>query len=394
MDVMQLLGGESDRIEYKQSPNANDVLQAVCALANDLGSTGAPGYLLLGVRDDRSIAGVDIDGGTLDEQQQRLVGRITSTKLFPTPSFALHAETLNGIAILIVEVHPYPVPPLVTLDGKVWVRRGTVTMRASEADIARMTERRPERAQPFDFRGVANATIDDLNTRLLEDYLSSEKADIAQPENFPVLEAWLTQRQLGRTVNGTWTPNAAALLLFGKSPQDFFPGARVEFVRYAGAEVDSPVIERATATGTLPDQIESIWAKLSANGVDVPNENQGTITSYRPIFPQQALRELVRNVIQHRAYEGTNAPSRVEWFEDRVEFSNPGGPFGRASEGTFGTHSDYRNPTITNWLLKMGYVENLGRGVRLVRLALQKNGNPELGVEVDGFTRITVRRVP
>jgi ATP-dependent DNA helicase RecG len=131
---------------------------------------------------------------------------------------------------------------------------------------------------------------------------------------------------------------------------------------------------------------------MSAHVVSVPASTDGIRTPFAPEYPLEALKELVRNMVQHRQYEGTNAPGRIEWFEDRVEFSNPGGPFGRASEGEFGSHSDYRNPMITDWLKQLGYVEQLGRGVRIVRKHLAKNQNPDLEIEVDGFTRATVRR--
>jgi len=71
---------------------------------------------------------------------------------------------------------------------------------------------------------------------------------------------------------------------------------------------------------------------------------------------------------------------------------NPGGPYGHAAEGEFGTHSDYRNPLLTARLAAAGYVQQLGRGVRRARLQLEKNGNPPLVVETDGFTRVVVRR--
>jgi hypothetical protein len=74
------------------------------------------------------------------------------------------------------------------------------------------------------------------------------------------------------------------------------------------------------------------------------------------------LKEPARNVVQHRRYDATNGPARVTWFDDRIESSNPGGRFGAASEGEFGEHSDYRNPTTTARLAEQGYVQRLGRG--------------------------------
>jgi ATP-dependent DNA helicase RecG len=203
---------------------------------------------------------------------------------------------------------------------------------------------------------------------------------------------WVTQLELGRPVQDVWTPYAGAILLHGQTPQGLVPGAVVEMVRYGGVEVSGPVVWRRTITGTLPDQLDTLWAQISAHVAEVPTRKEGIATPYVPEYPPDALKELARNMVQHRLYEGTNAPGRVEWFDDRIVFSNPGHPFGRASEGDFGAHADYRNPTVTRGLVALGYVERLGRGVRLVRTLLQRNGNPDLEVEVDGFTTVTVRR--
>ncbi|MDE2974546.1 MAG: hypothetical protein OXU64_07480 [Gemmatimonadota bacterium] len=38
-----------------------------------------------------------------------------------------------------------------------------------------------------------------------------------------------------------------------------------------------------------------------------------------------ALRQIAYNAVMHRTYEGTNAPVRVTWYDDRVEIISPGG---------------------------------------------------------------------
>ena len=212
------------------------------------------------------------------------------------------------------------------------------------------------------------------------------------PESFPEICSWLTRKGLGGFYQNAWIPNSAAVLLFGESPQAFFPGAIVEFVRYEGSDAYAPVAVRETITGTLPDQLESLWMHLSAHLESIPVSIEEIRTLSRPEYPLKALQELARNLVQHRLYEGTNAPGRVEWFDDRVVFSSPGGPFGHANEGEFGSHTDYRNPTISRWLVELGYVEQLGRGIRLVKKMLASNGNPALEVEADGFTVVTVRK--
>lgn len=389
-ELHEALGGESERVEWKQSQaDTSDILHAACSLANDLADSRRPGYLVLGIANDGRIVGLP---GDLDQEQQKLANRLSSTRLLPTPTYNMEAVERDDRSLLIVRIDPYPVPPVVTVDGTAWIRRGTITERAREADLLRLRERRPENRQPFDYRLVPGATSADLRPSRLRSLYEAARDGDHDPESFPDLEAWLTRRDLGRTVQDVWIPNAAAILLFGQNPQSFFPGATIEFARYGGMDVDAPVAARKTINGPLPDQLEGIWAQLTAHLVSVPVSSEGIRTLYRPEYPLEALRELARNLVQHRLYEGTNSPGRVEWFDDRITFSNPGGPFGHASEGEFGSHADYRNPTITRWLVELGYVEQLGRGVRLVRRMLAQNGNPDLVVETDGYTTVTVRK--
>ncbi len=66
------------------------------------------------------------------------------------------------------------------------------------------------------------------------------------------------------------------------------------------------------------------------------------------LYSPAALQQIARNAIMHRAYESTNAPVRAYWFDDRVETSNPGGPYGNVTAQNFGQlgYADYRNPPL------------------------------------------------
>jgi ATP-dependent DNA helicase RecG len=399
MDPTQLqefLRSESDRVEWKESAkSADDVLHPACALANDLGGSRQDGFVLFGVNKRGEVTGIDDRGQRLDKVQQQIASRLTSTAIYPTPSFDLEVVEWSGKILLALRVHPYQVPPVVTVNTVAWVRKGTTTQRATDADLSRLRERRPEAARPFDTRCLHEAMLDDLEITALGSAYEADRDDDQDPETFPSLEAWLSNRRgLGAPVDGVWRPTAAAVLLHGKSPQDWLPGAVVEFVRYAGGDVDSAISARRTAAGTLPNQLEVLWAQIAAHLDDLPIAAAGIRAGFSPRFPVEVLKELARNLVQHRQYEGTHAPGRVEWFDDRIELSNPGAPFGRASEGEFGEHSDYRNPSITKGLVELGYVEQLGRGIRRCRLALARNGCPDLEVETDGYTRVIVKARP
>jgi len=393
IDLSELLVGETERIEWKESHrNNNVILRSACALANDLGGSNEPGYLVIGLKDDGTAVGLPPD--TLDDEQQLLSNWLRSTKIYPHPSFNIEIGDVEGRKLLVVRIDPYPVPPVVTVDGVCWVRKGSTTVRAIEADQARLRERRPENLKPFDTRLVAGASLADLATGNLREEYETERSDDGDDDTFPSFTQWLTARQLGGEREGRWTPNAAALLVYGASPQDSIPGAYLELVRYAGNDVDAVVVNRKTVSGTIVAQLEATWQWIEGNLVSEPAGERGMVSAFEPTYPVDALKELVRNAIQHRLYEGTNAPARIEWYPDRIELSNPGNPFGRASEGEFGEHSDYRNPLVTGLLVRLGYVERLGRGVRRARKLLRDAGLPPIMVTVNGFTRVTVRRPP
>ena len=388
-DIVRALLRETERVEWKESAkDASTMLRAVCALANDLGDSQCPGYLLIGVDDQGQVVGED----TSDEAVQRISNRLRSTRILPHPSCVISVEQAGEALFLAVRVEPYEVPPIVKVDGVAWVRVGTSTFRASDSDLRRLEERRSEGKLPLDLRSVAYSSGDDIGNRMLQLKWDTEREDAPDTETFPDFARWLVQRELLRHTAHGLRATVTGILLYGIDPQAFFPGAQVELARYAGVDFSDSVSVRKTVTGTLIDQLETLWIQLEGLVAQRFVEDEGPRTYYAPDYPPEALRELARNMLQHRDYGAVNAPSRVSWFDDRVVFNNPGGPFGQARQGQFGEHSDYRNPTLTRHLAELGYVERLGRGIRLVRRALEKNGNPDLELEFDGFTTVTVRR--
>jgi ATP-dependent DNA helicase RecG len=111
-------------------------------------------------------------------------------------------------------------------------------------------------------------------------------------------------------------------------------------------------------------------------------------------YPEIALREFVLNAIIHRDYQ-SNAPVRVNWFDDRVEIQNPGGTYGQVSRHNLTQRSDYRNPVVAEAMKNLGYVNKFGYGIQRATLALLANGNPlpEFDIDDSGFLVIVRRGV-
>ncbi len=85
------------------------------------------------------------------------------------------------------------------------------------------------------------------------------------------------------------------------------------------------------------------------------------------------------------AYDATNAPIRVNWFDDRIEIQNPGGPFGAVTAENFARPgvTDYRDPNLAEAMKVSGYVQRFGVGIPTARRLLREAGHPEIEFTVE-----------
>jgi ATP-dependent DNA helicase RecG len=192
-------------------------------------------------------------------------------------------------------------------------------------------------------------------------------------------------------------PTVTGILTLGKSPRSWVPCAYIQFLRINGAHWGDPIADEQELDGTLDLVLRRLDEKLKAHlSVSVDFSSGATKERRFAPYPISALQQLTRNAVMHRTYEGTNAPVRVYWFEDRIEITNPGGPFGIVTEANFGRPgvSDYRNPSIASVLRNLGFVQRFGVGIAEARRALAANGNPDLEFQVEPtIVLATVRRV-
>ena len=379
---------ESDRVERKESlANADRVCQAICAHANDLANHGSPGVVFVGQRDDLTCAGLAID----DRLLATLGGYRSDGRLLPFPTMRVRAATLDGCTVAVIEVEPSENPP-VRFEGRTWVRVGPRRAIATAEEERRLVEKRRWGSLPFDAHPVRGAKVDDLDLRRFQlEYLPAAVSAEVLAQNERTVDDQLRSLRLA-VPDGT--PTVTAILMLGTDPRRWIPGAYVQFLRLAGRELVDPVLDHREVSGTLVDQLSQMDELVRLN-ISRRAEVGGPARVEQPDDPEEALRQLVRNAVLHRSYEGTHAPVRVSWFVDRVEIQSPGGPYGQVTRTSFGDPgvADYRNPTLAEALKSLGFIERFGVGIAIARRALADNGNPplELAVE-DAHVLVVVRR--
>lgn len=364
---------ESEQVERKSTlKNVKDrVCEAICAYANDLAGTGRPGYLLIGVHDNGAPANLPITDALLLE----LSDLRSSGKILPLPQMSVTRRLLHGVEIALVEVMPCPDPP-VRYEGRVWIRVGPRRATASRDEERVLTERRQSGDVAFDQRSPTGASLEDLDLRTFEEvYLPSAVAPDVLAENGRTRTQQLSALHL---LDPQGRPNNAALLLLGRDPRRWLPGAYVQFARYDGTDmVDSPVLDQRELSGPLHEvlrEIDTLIKLHTRTSLEIPAD--GTELR-RTDIPAMAVQQLIRNAVLHRSYESF-APIRWYWFADRVEIHNPGGLFGRVNATNFGQPyaTDYRNPRLAEGLKVLGFVQRFGVGIALARKACQETGCP------------------
>jgi ATP-dependent DNA helicase RecG len=382
---------ESDRVERTESATkADKIAEAICAFANDLPNHGLPGVLFIGVKDDGGCADLPITHRLLEN-----LGAFRSDgNILPFPVMTVDKRSLRGCELAVVIVQPSNAPP-VRYRGRVWIRVGPRRAIATAEEERRLSEKRRFRDLPFDLHPVSSASLDDLDLELFRrSYLpSSVSADVLAQNERP-LDLQLASLRMTR--GNPPVPTVLGLLTVGRDPQDFLPGAYIQFLRIYGTALTDPIQDQKQISGPISEQLRVLDEIFRAHVSIATDVTSGIVESRHPDFPLVALQQLATNAVMHRNYDGTNSPIRITWFSDRIEILSPGGPFGQVSIQNFGRPgiTDYRNPHLAEAMKNLGFVQKFGMGIELARQALSKNGNPPPQFDVDASSVLVTLKKP
>jgi ATP-dependent DNA helicase RecG len=387
IQLIALLGDlESDRVERKEAWTGSapeKAREAVCAFANDLPNHQQPGVIFIGVRDDGSPANTPIT----DQLLLTLADIKSDGRIVPPPTLTVGKRNLMGNDLAVVSVWPADAPP-VRFNGRIWIRIGPRRGLASAQDERILNERRRHRDIPYDIQPVSSASLADLSRSYFEEtYLPNACAEDVLAANDRSYEQRLAACRMIVAADDP-SPTVLGILTLSINPQHWLPGAYVQFLRIQGTEWSDPIIDEATIRGRLERMIERIDDLIKSHNriaVDITSspQEQRSFT-----YPPEALQQLARNAVMHRAYEGSNTPVRIYWFDDHVEIISPGGPYGEVTPENFGQPgiSSYRNPHIAEALRVLNLVQRFGVGISIAQSSLRANGNPPASFQVEPAT--------
>lgn len=385
-DILNLLKEpESFRIEKTMSvSNTDKFCEAICAFANDMPDSRKNGYLLIGVNDDGSLSGLK----ATDIIQKNISDIRTAGNILPQPNMSVQPIHFDDGDVLVVEVIPSYEPP-VRYKGRAYIRIGPRKGIATPEEENILTEKRQYYVRSFDVSPCRDATLEDIDQSLfLNSYLPrAVSPEVLQNDSRDIKDKMASLRLYDKTRD---CPTNAALLLFGKNVDYFFPGAYVQFVQFAGVDNAAEITNQNEFRGNLMSSLPVLKTFVETSVIKkwpVPVSALQEKIKYN--YPEWAIRELLMNAIMHRDYSG-NTPVKFYIYADRLEITNPGGLYGNARPENFPDVNDYRNPVISEALKILGYVNKYNRGVARVKQELWENGNGEAAFTLDKITVFAV----
>lgn len=381
-ELQQLLvQGESDTVEFKKSTGLiKEIVETLCAFANTHG-----GDLLIGVTDDARVLGQQVSDDTLKHVANEIKLN-TDPKLYPT----VRKVILDNRTCLLISIEDSPLKPHLAY-GRPYVRVGASNQRLDREMYAYMLEQRYN-GYGFDHLPLPEAGIEDIDTDLL--YRVVETANTARNANINAMlppETILQHLDFVRQDSLT----KAAVLLFGKRPQRYFPhhfeikcGLFADDTRF-----DNVLNDKEFATNLLDNFLFAYNFVTDALTVRSEIINEQRVDTLE--FPSSVIREAIVNMIVHRDYR-IDIKSTIEIRPNRVTLTNPAHLFSPAiTIEKLKRHHVSRtgNKLIAKIFYMLGYFENWGSGTLKIAEETCNAGKPEPEFSFeDGIFRLTLFR--
>lgn len=349
-DFAAAFPGESDLIEFKQGLPENKIREAVVAFSNSDG-----GVILLGVRDDGNVQGLDVDGDTI-ARVHRTVATVRNPGRYDVTPLLVGDRT-----VLVLSVRRRREGFAQVADGRVLVRRGAMNAPLFDGDLARLIS---QRALTRFESTPTSLTLTDADPELL-DRLVAAYGWTGGPDQLParLAEAGLLEEPFGQA-----RLTVAGALYLLRRPSEVLGKTYIEIFRYRDGSENYD--RRIEINGPADEQVERATSTLSGElGVDVVV--LGVRRHELPRIPQAVIREAIANAVAHRTYENPGQPIRVEIRPDRVVISSPGPLPEPVTLANMRDQSAARNLMVIRTLRRYRLAEDAGMGIDAMEDGMQ-----------------------
>lgn len=360
---------ESQNIEWKSTWH-DDYLKWIGGFANANG-----GSIFIGKNDVGEVIGLKNAKALMDlipNKIRDLLGIICEVNL----------KEENGLRFIEIITKPYSVP--VSLRGRYYYRSGSSKMELTGNELNEFLLKKA--GKTWDDVIEEGAFVDDIDENSIKIFLSDaiESGRMPSVEGLSKLEI-LEKLRLSKEGK----LKRAAIILFGKDPNKFYPNILVKMGRFGTDDADLKFQE--IEEGNLIMLLKNVPDQLNRKFFIRPINFEGMQRIEKGEYPVAALREMLLNALVHRNYMGSSIQMRV--YDNKFTIWNEGNlPEGLKIESLKTTHSSRpKNPVIAEVCFKAGYIDSWGRGTLKIYNSCKEAELPEPTIESrDGGILVTL----
>ncbi len=370
---------ESETFEKKPSlSDINRIAEVVCSFSN-----GKGGKVLIGISDKSKVLGVDIGKNTIERLTDIIVDN-SEPKIYPEIS----TPKIEGKNLILISVDSSQQSPH-TAFGKAFKRAGRNTKLMSQAEYERLLLEKNKHKMQFDAFECMGPKLADVDENKVKEFLARARRErrLKMNVNMGAKEA-LTKLKLLKNNKLT----NAAILMFGKEPQEWIIQSEVRCAKFKGTMAAKPFIDMKVIEGTIDEQIDLAEKFIMNNIKKSAWLTPGKVKrNEKWEYPLDALREAITNAICHRDYSSTSNV-QVRIFDDRIEVWNPGNlPEGWTVATLKKQHeSKPRNHLIAKLFFMVKNIEQWGTGTIEMIKETVKHGLPEPEFEDTGTSIVVM----
>ena len=361
---------ESQNIEWKQSWH-DDYLKWICGFANAIGGT-----IYIGKNDAGEIVHLDNYAKLLED---------LPNKIRNTMGIICDVQLLDALGkkYIQIKVNPYTVP--VSLRGRYYYRSGSTKLELTGVELNEFLLKKA--GKTWDDVIEESADFSDIETKSVEAFKKEAFTSGRLPQDIVELPLKETLEKL-RLATGDKLKRAA-LILFGKDPNKFYPNIKVKIGRFGINDADLRFQE--VLEGNILELLKQVPGMLNSKFLTRPIVFEGLQRIEKDTYPVAAIREMLLNALVHRTYMGSMIQIRV--YDDKLTIWNEGNlPEGMTIASLKGHHvSRPRNPLIADVCFKAGFIDSWGRGTIKIYEACENAGLPDATIaSLDGGILVTL----
>ena len=385
MTIEEVLAVEEMQVFDRKSVNIAPKVLAIpiIAFANADGGTVA-----IGISDKtRRIEGVDYDIQKLNE-----LLRVPFD--FCVPTVKVEIEKVQCIDfkgrenhVLLMHIEPSMEVHANQAD-EVFMRVGDKSKKLAFEERMQLMYDKGERF--FEDKPVPEADIEDIDLAFVEKYIAQIGYSKTAMEYLRENKGFIKEK------NGKVQISSAAILLFGKNPQLYFPRARVRFIRYEGTEervgTQMNVIKDVIFEGNILKMITDAVAYLDTQIKEKTYLGEDGLFVTEEEYPKFVRQEIIVNAVTHRDYSIRGTDIQIKMFDDRIVVESPGKLPGLVKTDNIRHTHFSRNPKIAEFLKAYSFVKEYGEGVDRMCKELEAVGLQDPEYRLNAFMLQTTIR--